>query len=864
MDMRYIRYIHPSRKYYAPIRLNDTKIFTISDTSKEWWIEKDHHWTYCIHTCSTLPSQGWKIHISTVPNHAQSTLDVITPFLMEKNISFKFVSTLRELLYKNAKYADRASSGKFITIYPNDEEQFTFLLNELHHLLQDTPKGPYILSDKRWLDGNVYFRYGAFQEMFIWDGAAQVPAIKTPAGDYIPDHRKPSYHIPEFIREPKAIQDMSQKEEMEQKKESTHSKIDTYDLQSALHFSNGGGVYLAYHKSFKEYVVLKEGRPEAGLDGQKRDAISRLRHEAAILKRLNGLDSTVEYIDFFQEWEHYFLVEEYVSGSSLNSVMATSYPFSRKSSTETYRTKMISILHQLVKAVQDVHSRGIGIGDLQPANVIVTDTGDIKLIDFETAGDINDTEMAGLGTPGFMGASGLTKEQSDWFALISIARQVFVPTGPVRDLAGDIVTKHDKWIEAHFGKDVIQMIKDLEAECKKRSVEAEDHILSVPKRFFDNQDIPAIKANIREGIMLDLQDTENHLHGDIRQYETSGGLFNVLTGGFGVIMALNRTGPLPETSKYWALEYSDEAYTNQLGHGLFTGKAGVAGVLQEIGMEDKALDIYASIPTETSSEDISLRSGLAGIGLALLAASTMHHSHTFLEKSISIARKLEAFLRSDVTVNSSDYDAVPIGLMDGWSGASLFFGILSSHTNERHWLHMAMHALEKDINQCQFDQGDTFLVKDVYGRLLPYLAGGSAGIGLVMMELHHLLGYKKWEKELNGIRKAIVPRCTYNPGLFTGLAGLITVANTLDVADESQSDNDDMRDLLETMNLFILEEKGGYFVPGNYGFKVSGDVFSGSAGVLLTLHTIGTHGYSWLPIPNMETLLPSFTNKIII
>src|SRR5699024_7113015 len=110
MDMRYVRYIHPSRKYYTPVRSNDTKVFTVSDTPKAWKVEKDHHWTYYIFTNATLPSQGWKIHISTVPDYAQSTLDIITPFLLKENISFKFVSTLRELLYKNSKYADRASS----------------------------------------------------------------------------------------------------------------------------------------------------------------------------------------------------------------------------------------------------------------------------------------------------------------------------------------------------------------------------------------------------------------------------------------------------------------------------------------------------------------------------------------------------------------------------------------------------------------------------------------------------------------------------------------------------------------------------------------------------------------------------------
>src|SRR5699024_4358428 len=162
-----------------------------------------------------------------------------------------------------------------------------------------------------------------------------------------------------------------------------------------------------------------------------------------------------------------------------------------------------------------------------------------------------------------------------------------------------------------------------------------------------------------------------------RRSSDLGGLINVLTGGFGTIMALHRTGGLPESSQKWAAKYSDKTYINQLGHGLFTGKSGVAGVLHEIGMEEKSLEIYESISVETESEDISLRSGLAGTGLALLSASVLHQSDTFLEKTVNIAQKLEHLLQRDLTVNSSDYDAVPIGLIDGWSGVSLFFGILS-------------------------------------------------------------------------------------------------------------------------------------------------------------------------------------------
>ena len=58
-----------------------------------------------------------------------------------------------------SKGGDRILTGKFITIYPNEGE-FIPLLDELHSALSNQPRGPYILTDKRWKNGNVYYRYG--------------------------------------------------------------------------------------------------------------------------------------------------------------------------------------------------------------------------------------------------------------------------------------------------------------------------------------------------------------------------------------------------------------------------------------------------------------------------------------------------------------------------------------------------------------------------------------------------------------------------------------------------------------------------------------------------------------------------------
>lgn len=858
MDMRYLRYVKPGAKYYEPpTEKHEESILSATNKPKDWEVEHDGHWTYYFNYNISLPIQGWKIHISSTVKDAQRTLDIVSSFLFKESVPFKHVSNAWELVYKNSKYGHRGSSGKFITIYPINENQFVYLLNKLHVLLKDIPKGPYILSDKRWMDGNVYFRYGAFKEMYLMEGAAKIPAIKTPEGEYIADSREPFYKLPYFIEEPQAIKDMEKSLETLQVEP---SELNNYEIKSALHFSNGGGVYLAKRRENDIQFVLKEGRPGAGVDGQGRDAVERLNHEATILKRLKGLKHVVQFESIFKAWEHTFLVEEYISGTPLNTWLAAYYPFSTNENSKEYCRKIVKILKQIKIALEEVHSRGIGMGDLQPANVMVTKSEDVKLIDFESASDITDAKHPGLMTPGFTGAFDLTREQSDWFALSRIARQAFLPIGPVQDLAEDILEKHDRWILRTFGEEALAIIKEIESECKHRGAKPVKSVLSAPREYFGKKDIPKLIKKLRKGIVEGLSENDRLLPGDIRQYESNNGHLNILTGGFGVVMALIRTGNLPTIAKKWVETFSENKYVDKLDEGLFTGKAGIASILYEIGMVNKAKNLYDSLPYNLETKDVSLITGLAGTGLSILSASTLPEfsevSDQYLKKALDIAERLEDLLEEDVPIQPSDIDAVPVGLIDGWSGVSLFFSALFNLTKDEHWISLADKAIEKDIKQCVLEESGLYQVKDS-SRLVPYLAGGSAGIGLAMIALRRLHEDNIWDKELRGIGMLSKSKCFYSPGLFRGLTGLIVFANAIDL-ELNIKDDCHIEKSLETLNLYLLEENNKFYLPGDYCYRISGDIFSGSSGLLLALNDIQTKKwFSWLPICNIDKIIPT-------
>ena len=55
--------------------------------------------------------------------------------------------------------------------------------------------------------------------------------------------------------------------------------------------------------------------------------------------------------------------------------------------------------------------------------------------------------------------------------------------------------------------------------------------------------------------------------------------------------------------------------------------------------------------------------------------------------------------------------------------------------------------------------------------------------------------------------------------------------------------------LLYNLNIYLIETNDAIYCPGNYSYKFSGDIFSGAAGVLLTLQDLYNKSkFSWLPI----------------
>ncbi|MBI4852043.1 MAG: protein kinase [Acidobacteria bacterium] len=152
-----------------------------------------------------------------------------------------------------------------------------------------------------------------------------------------------------------------------------------FRLESRLGKGGMGLVYRAMHLGLKRYVAIKTLLPK---NLSQKEFIDRFRREAEALGRLKH-PNIVSVMDFgftkIGREDVGYLVMEYLSGTSLNSLIKEKKTFSLD--------ETVKIMSQVADAVSAAHSVGILHRDLKPDNIFIEDktTFKLKVLDFGLA-----------------------------------------------------------------------------------------------------------------------------------------------------------------------------------------------------------------------------------------------------------------------------------------------------------------------------------------------------------------------------------------------------------------------------------------------------------------------------------------------
>jgi serine/threonine protein kinase len=326
------------------------------------------------------PEQGWKLHVSATILTAVRILEIVAPFLENQKALYKAPVSLKELKKINSGvYYDYTQIGKFITIYPRNDEQAVYFAERLHQLTYQIPAPSIPFDSKFKPEGCVYYRYGAFRvnEITQSDGTF-ILAMRDPQGNLIPDARNNEKPFPDWVTNPFARPQDAILPTGKPLKEGLK-------VLRALSQRGKGGVYqgIDFSADTPRFCLLKEGRKNGEVEWDGRDGFWRLQNEERVLNALGsaGIKVPQIYSSFIAE-NNYYLMTEYIAGETLHV-----YLQKRKRRLSTFRALKYAI--QLAEQLAKVHSAGWIWRDCKPDNLILTKKRHIRLLDFEGACPVN-------------------------------------------------------------------------------------------------------------------------------------------------------------------------------------------------------------------------------------------------------------------------------------------------------------------------------------------------------------------------------------------------------------------------------------------------------------------------------------------
>ncbi len=155
----------------------------------------------------------------------------------------------------------------------------------------------------------------------------------------------------------------------------------TYQIIQPIGSGGLGVIYLGYHLNLRKHVIIK--KVKAHCSGLMNNRI-----EVDILKGLHHTYLPQVY-DFIEIEGGIFTVMDYISGHDLKYYLDHGYTFSEE--------QLIFWIKQLCEVLSYLHSKGVIHCDIKPANIMITEEGNVCLIDFNISLDgENNKDLVGL------------------------------------------------------------------------------------------------------------------------------------------------------------------------------------------------------------------------------------------------------------------------------------------------------------------------------------------------------------------------------------------------------------------------------------------------------------------------------------
>ena len=218
----------------------------------------------------------------------------------------------------------------------------------------------------------------------------------------------------------------------------TKKKIGKYSVVRQIGKGSAANIYLAKQDALGRRLVIKELLP---LHSSNDKIVSRFKREAKVVSQLSH-DTIVHVYDYWVRGNSYYIAMEYVQGITLKDLLSTMHHL-------PVHIAAI-IVYQICRGLSHAHCRGIVHRDLKPSNIMISNSGQVKILDFGIAHFQYDEDLTSLGA--VIGTySYMSPEQamgknitpsSDIFSLGILFYELLTGTRPfVKDEKGDVLEK---------------------------------------------------------------------------------------------------------------------------------------------------------------------------------------------------------------------------------------------------------------------------------------------------------------------------------------------------------------------------------------------------------------------------------------
>jgi serine/threonine protein kinase len=209
-------------------------------------------------------------------------------------------------------------------------------------------------------------------------------------------------------------------------------RIGKYEIINEVGRGSTGIVYLSHDPYYRRDVAIKVYHADADIDQDKARIARKMFLSEAHMVGMLQHPNILPIYDAGEEDGHCYIVTEHVHGARTLAAYCHKESLLRID-------QVVEIMFKCAKALHYAHSRGVIHRDIKPSNIMLTQDGDVRIIDFGIAlvADSEISRIEGIaGSPSYMSPEQVQSmeltNRSDLYSLGAVMYELLTGTRPFR------------------------------------------------------------------------------------------------------------------------------------------------------------------------------------------------------------------------------------------------------------------------------------------------------------------------------------------------------------------------------------------------------------------------------------------------